>query len=116
MDPTELENNENEINKQLRRFVLLGSTVSAKRFNLKHKGILAKGYDADITIIKPEHSPVPVKGGASKCDVILYEDFTTHMSVKDVMMRGNLIVKDGELTELAKEPKRYNYLRTRMSE
>lgn len=100
-----IENNNNKINIQLRRFVSLSSTNAAERYNLKNKGKILEGYDADIVIFRPECSPVNVKGGASISGMNLYSKEFTHMTVDDVFMRGIHLVKSGKLTESAKTPK-----------
>jgi len=81
----------------LNRFVELTSTSPAKIFGMfPRKGTIAVGSDADIVIFDPhEHHVISAKTHHSNCDYSLFEGREVQGRVKQVFLRGKLIV-DGE--------------------
>lgn len=81
----------------LNRFVELTSTAPAKLFGLfPRKGTIAVGSDADIVLFDPEaHHTISAHTQHSDCDFTLFEGKHVHGKVKQVFLRGQLIV-DGE--------------------
>jgi dihydropyrimidinase len=89
----------NEGRISLNRMVDLLATQPAKLFGLyPRKGTIAPGADADIVIFDPakEHT---LSAGThhSKADYNLYEGTTVTGAVNLTMVRGNVIVENGEL-------------------
>jgi dihydropyrimidinase len=83
----------------LNRMVELLATNPAKLFGLyPRKGTLVVGSDADIVIFDPEKRvAITAKDQHSKVDYNLYEGTEVVGSPETVLLRGNLLVEDGEL-------------------
>ena len=83
----------------LNRMVELLATNPAKLFGLyPRKGTLAVGSDADIVIFDPEKKvTISAKGQHSRIDYNLYEGTEVTGSPETVLLRGNVLVDDGEL-------------------
>jgi dihydropyrimidinase len=83
----------------LNRMVELLATNPAKLFGLyPRKGTLAVGSDADIVIFDPEKKvTISAKGQHSRIDYNLYEGTGVTGSPETVILRGNVLVDDGEL-------------------
>ena len=83
----------------LNRMVELLATNPAKLFGLyPRKGTLAVGSDADIVIFDPEKRvTISAKGQHSKVDYNLYEGTEVQGSPETVLLRGNVLVDNGEL-------------------
>jgi len=81
----------------LNRFVQLTSTTPAKLFGLfPKKGTIAVGSDADVVLFDPAATQVIHAAHLhSQCDYTLLEGRTLRGRVKNVFLRGELIV-DGE--------------------
>jgi dihydropyrimidinase len=81
----------------LNRFVQLVSTAPAKMFGLfPRKGTIAVGSDADILIFDPEQQhTLSATTHHSNVDYSLYEGMSVTGKVKQVFLRGELIV-DGD--------------------
>jgi dihydropyrimidinase len=82
----------------LNRFVELTSTAAAKRFGMyPQKGTIAVGSDADIVIFDPEK---PVTWGVERehmnTDYSLFEGLETTGDVETVLLRGKVIIEDGQ--------------------
>lgn len=79
------------------QFVAAASTNAANRFGLTTKGHLAPGYDADIVLYDPE-SPrtISAKTHHMATDYSGFEGFTTVGHASHVLLRGQLVVVDGE--------------------
>ena len=81
------------------RFVELCSTNSAKLFGLyPKKGTIAVGSDADIVIFdlaKPK--TISAATHHSACDYNLYEGTEVTGDVETVILRGNILIEEGEL-------------------
>ena len=85
----------------VRRLVELVSTAPARIFgHHPDKGVIAPGSDGDLVVWSPE--------GSSTMEVGTFDDSTgdsvytgreLHGSVRAVMLRGRLIVSDGQLLE-----------------
>ena len=83
----------------LNRMVELLSTNAAKLFGLyPRKGTIVPGSDADIVIFDPEKEhTISAKTHHSKADYNLYEGTTVVGAPEIVLLRGNVLVEDGEL-------------------
>jgi len=78
----------------LNRFVELTSTTPAKLFGLfPQKGTIAVGSDADIVLFDPgEEHVITAKNQHGNCDFTLFEGTRVTGKVRQVMLRGELIV------------------------
>src|SRR5688572_14979100 len=83
----------------LNRMVELLATNPAKLFGLyPRKGTIAPGSDADIVIFDPEKRHlIPAADQHSKVDYNLYEGTEVTGSPETVLLRGNVLVENGEL-------------------
>jgi len=83
----------------LNRMVELLATNPAKLFGLyPRKGTIAVGSDADIVIFDPEKRvTISAADHHSRIDYNLYEGTEVVGSPETVLLRGNLLVDDGEL-------------------
>jgi dihydropyrimidinase len=89
----------NEGRISLNRMVDLLATQPAKLFGLyPRKGTLQPGADADIVIFDPakEHT-LSAASHHSRADYNLYDGTTVKGAVDLTMVRGNVIVENGEL-------------------
>jgi dihydroorotase len=87
----------------LMRFVDLTSHGPARIFNMKNKGRIAVGYDADFTIVdlKKQHT---LKNSLvkSKAGWTPYDGMPVTGALVGTVVRGNWVVWEGELIESAK--------------
>ncbi len=83
----------------LSRFVALISTTPAKLFGLwPRKGTITVGADADFTIIDPERSmKIESPRMQSRSDFDPYEGFEATGWPVQTIVRGNIVIADGEL-------------------
>ena len=83
----------------LNRMVELLSTNAAKLFGMyPRKGTIAPGSDADIVIFDPKKQhTISAKTHHSKADYNLYEGTTVTGVPEIVLLRGNVLVENGEL-------------------
>ena len=83
----------------LNRMVELLSTNPAKLFGLyPRKGTIAVGSDADIVVFDPEKKlTISAADHHSKIDYNLYEGTEVTGSPEVVLLRGNVLVENGEL-------------------
>jgi len=83
----------------LNRMVELLCTNPAKLFGLyPRKGTIAPGADADIVIFDPDKpKTITADGQHSKTDYNLYEGTEVKGDVETVIVRGTVVVQDGEL-------------------
>ena len=83
----------------LNRMVELLATNPAKLFGLyPRKGTLAVGSDADIVVFDPEKRvTISAATHHSQVDYNLYEGTEVQGSPEVVLLRGNVLVEDGEL-------------------
>jgi dihydropyrimidinase len=83
----------------LNRMVELLSTNPAKLFGLyPRKGTIAVGSDADIVVFDPEKKvAISASTHHSKIDYNLYEGTEVTGSPEVVLLRGNVLVENGEL-------------------
>jgi dihydropyrimidinase len=86
----------------LNRMVELLATNPAKLFGLyPRKGTIAVGSDADIVIFDPDKRvTITAKGQHSRIDYNLYEGTEVVGSPETVLLRGQLLVDDGELVAM----------------
>ncbi len=83
----------------LNRMVDLLATQPAKLFGLyPRKGTIAVGSDADIVIFD-QNKPKTISASThhSACDYNLYEGTEVVGDVETVLLRGNVLIEDGEL-------------------
>src|SRR5580765_1635499 len=83
----------------LNRMVDLLATQPAKLFGLyPRKGTVAVGTDADLVVFDPEREhTLSASTHHSKCDYSLYEGTEVVGAPELVLLRGSVIVEDGEL-------------------
>ncbi len=83
----------------LNRMVELLATSPAKLFGLyPRKGTIAPGSDADIVIFDPNRKKtITAAGQHSKSDYNLYEGIEVTGDVDVTLVRGTIVVQDGEL-------------------
>ena len=83
----------------LNRMVDLLATQPAKLFGLyPRKGTVAVGADADLVVFDPERrETISAATHHSKCDYNLYEGTEVTGAPELVILRGTVIVEDGEL-------------------
>ncbi len=76
----------------LEDFVKIASENPAKTFNLKNKGFIMEGYDADLIIVDkvPEYT-IKSKIFKSKAKFSPYENFKTNVQIWKVFLGGNEI-------------------------
>ncbi len=75
----------------------------ARIFNLRKKGQIAKGFDADFTLVDL-HEEWTVRGRdlESRCGWTPFEGFRLKGRVKKVILRGNLVVDDSKIVDEVK--------------
>ena len=83
----------------LNRMVDLLATQPAKLFGLyPRKGTVAVGADADLVVFDPERpETISASSHHSRCDYSLYEGTEVTGAPELVLLRGNVLVEDGEL-------------------
>jgi dihydropyrimidinase len=83
----------------LNRMVDLLATQPAKLFGLyPRKGTVAVGADADLVVFDPERrQTISASSHHSKCDYSLYEGTEVVGAPEIVLLRGSVLVEDGEL-------------------
>jgi dihydropyrimidinase len=82
------------------RWVELCCTAPARRFGLApRKGTIAIGSDADLVVFDPERvQKISAATHHSRVDYSLYEGTTVRGAPSAVLVRGTVVVQDGELT------------------
>jgi dihydropyrimidinase len=83
----------------LNRMVDLLATTPAKLFGLyPRKGTIAVGSDADLVVFDPNRrETISAAGSHSKCDYNLYEGTEVVGAPELVLLRGHVLVENGEL-------------------
>jgi dihydropyrimidinase len=83
----------------LNRMVDLLATQPAKLFGLyPRKGTVSVGADADLVVFDPERrETISASTHHSRCDYSLYEGTEVSGAPELVLLRGNVLVEDGEL-------------------
>jgi len=81
----------------LNRFVEITSTNAAKLFGLyPRKGEIAPGSDADLVVFDPAGSTtLSLANQVTNCDYNPYEGTVLEGAIRTVMLRGEVIVRDG---------------------
>lgn len=84
----------------LYRLIQLMSSNPASIFNIKNKGFIKEGYDADLVIIDLNNSyTINNNNIVSKCNWTAYEGFSTGGKILKTILRGNIIYNDGIFTD-----------------
>jgi dihydropyrimidinase len=83
----------------LHRMVALLATQPARLFGLyPRKGTVAVGSDADLVVFDPERrETISASRHHSRCDYSLYEGTEVVGAPETVLLRGSVLVEDGEL-------------------
>ncbi|MEV4151830.1 dihydroorotase family protein [Nocardia salmonicida] len=82
----------------LNRIAELTAANPARRYGLSRKGHLAAGYDADVVLVDPgARWTVRAADSESAQEYTPFEGFEMTASVTDVFLRGNHIVRKGQL-------------------
>ncbi|MEX2149754.1 MAG: dihydroorotase family protein [Steroidobacteraceae bacterium] len=82
----------------LHRVAELTSSRPARRFGLKSKGDLAKGYDADIVLVDPDQLfTVNASDSESTQGYTPFEGLELRGKVQSTYLRGQLIYHDGKI-------------------
>jgi len=83
----------------LGRWVELCATAPARLFGLApRKGLIAVGADADVIVFDPaREQTISAATHHSAVDYSLYEGMTVRGAPSAVLLRGQLVVRDGEL-------------------
>jgi dihydropyrimidinase len=80
----------------LERMVDLLSTTPARIFGLRDKGAVAVGRDADLVLFDPDaDGSITQEGLHHSSDFTPYEGLPTRGAVRTVLLRGELVVRDG---------------------
>ena len=92
----------------LERFVDLSSAGPARVFNLAGKGRIARGYDADFTLVDLEHRRV-IDGEwlASRCGWSPFEGREVCGWPRFTIIRGNIVMREDELLAPVGQPIRF---------
>ena len=78
------------------RLVDLLATTPARRFGLPRKGELAPGFDADVVVFDPAaHRTIRAVDLHHTSDYTPYEGLEVTGSVRDVLVRGRAVIRDG---------------------
>jgi dihydroorotase len=81
----------------LQRLVTLVSTRPAARFNLKNKGAIAKGFDADLILVDPEERrTVTTRELQSKCGWTPFQGCSAVFPLL-TMVRGEVVWNEGSI-------------------
>lgn len=88
----------------INKFVDLISTRTAKIFGLyPQKGVIAVGSDADLVIWDPDKKTVILsKTHHQNCDINIFEGFETKGAAKFMIIKGEIVLKNGKLVNEAK--------------
>ena len=70
----------------------------AKLYDVKNKGFLKEGYDADITIVDMNHEKTILnKEMYSKCSWTAFHNYSTKGWAVTTIVNGNVVYDNGEL-------------------
>lgn len=82
----------------LEKLVQLTSTNPAQIFGIRHKGLIAKGYDADLVLVDLKRKwKIEKNWLASKCGWSPFEGMNVTGYLNATILGGNVIVQNGEL-------------------
>lgn len=75
----------------MQKLVEITSTNPAKIFGLEKKGIIKKGFDADLIIFNPnEKKTISYKNHIQNCDNNIFENFITYGTIEKIFLNGKL--------------------------
>ncbi|MFI6999224.1 dihydroorotase family protein [Nocardia sp. NPDC050175] len=84
----------------LGRIAELTAANPARRYGLARKGALAVGFDADIVLVDPAARwTVRAADSESAQEYTPFEGFEMNAAVTDVFLRGNHVLRDGEVQD-----------------
>ena len=82
----------------LEKLVQLTSSNSARIFGIHNKGLIAKGYDADLVLVDLKKKwKIDKKWLASKCGWSPFEGMNLKGYPDTTIVGGNIVVQNGEL-------------------
>ena len=86
----------------LQRFVDMTSAGPQRLFGIVNKGRIAKGYDADLTIVDlKRRATITNQWIASKCAWTPYDGLSVQGWPVGTIVRGHRVMWEGELTQPA---------------
>ncbi|MBI9069440.1 MAG: dihydropyrimidinase [Salinivirgaceae bacterium] len=82
----------------LEQWVAITSKNVSDIFNVKNKGQIKEGYDADLVLFDPNNiNKISVKSHHQNCDNNIYNNLEVHGKIEKVFIKGNLVFDNGIL-------------------
>lgn len=93
----------------MRRLIEVMSVNPAKIFNIRNKGKIEEGYDADFVVVDLDMERIITREEVvSKCGWSPYEGMKTGGTVLTTVVRGEIVYKDGEFKNKIGEEVEFN--------